>query len=158
MTPPGPHGVRIRQLAERDLGQMRAMVGMFAAAFEDAPGPGHAPADDAWLQRLLSSGSFIALAAVAGDDVVGGLTAYVLPKYEHARREIYLYDLAVDAAWRRRGIATALVDALRRVARDKGAAVVYVQADRGDDAAIALYSKLGVGRDVLHFDIEPAPA
>lgn len=30
-----------------------------------------------------------------------------------------------------------------------------VQADHGDDAAIALYTKLGVREDVLHFDIPP---
>jgi aminoglycoside 3-N-acetyltransferase I len=33
---------------------------------------------------------------------------------------------------------------------------VYVQADRGDAPAIALYSKLGVQEQVLHFDI-PVP-
>lgn len=30
-----------------------------------------------------------------------------------------------------------------------------VQADHGDDAAIALYTQLGVREDVLHFDIAP---
>jgi aminoglycoside 3-N-acetyltransferase I len=34
--------------------------------------------------------------------------------------------------------------------------VVFVQADRGDDPAIALYTKLGTREDVLHFDI-PVP-
>ena len=33
---------------------------------------------------------------------------------------------------------------------------MYVQADLGDDPAIALYSKLGRREDVLHFDIDPA--
>ena len=31
--------------------------------------------------------------------------------------------------------------------------VIYVQADLGDEAAIALYSKLGLREGVLHFDI-----
>jgi aminoglycoside 3-N-acetyltransferase I len=35
---------------------------------------------------------------------------------------------------------------------------VFVQADQGDDAAIALYSKLGAREDVLHFDIDLAPS
>jgi aminoglycoside 3-N-acetyltransferase I len=34
--------------------------------------------------------------------------------------------------------------------------VVFVQADHGDEAAIALYQKLGVPEDVLHFDL-PVP-
>ena len=37
--------------------------------------------------------------------MIGGLVAYVLPKFEQARSEIYLYDLAVDAAHRQRGVA-----------------------------------------------------
>jgi aminoglycoside 3-N-acetyltransferase I len=33
--------------------------------------------------------------------------------------------------------------------------VIFVQADRGDDPAITLYTKLGVREEVLHFDIAP---
>jgi aminoglycoside 3-N-acetyltransferase I len=31
--------------------------------------------------------------------------------------------------------------------------VIFVQADHGDDPAIALYERLGVREEVLHFDI-----
>jgi aminoglycoside 3-N-acetyltransferase I len=31
--------------------------------------------------------------------------------------------------------------------------VIYVQADYGDDAAVALYEKLGLREEVMHFDI-----
>ncbi|MFN3510644.1 MAG: AAC(3)-I family aminoglycoside 3-N-acetyltransferase, partial [Tsuneonella troitsensis] len=41
------------------------------------------------------------------------------------------------------------------IAREMGAWVIYVQADHGDDPAIALYTKLGTREDVLHFDIAP---
>ena len=84
---------------------------------------------------------------------VGGIAAYVLPKFEQARSEIYIYDLAVHEARRRRGIATALITELKRIAIERGAYVIYVQADYGDDAAIALYTKLGTREDVMHFDI-----
>ena len=40
-----------------------------------------------------------------------------------------------------------------RLAAVRAAYVIFVQADVGDAAAIALYSKLGVREDVLHFDI-----
>ena len=100
---------------------------------------------------------YVAIAAFAGDAVVGGLAGYVLPKFEQARSELYIYDLAVDPAQRRRGVATALVRAVQRLAAERGSWVVFVQADHGDDAAIALYTKLGVREDVLHFDIAPAP-
>lgn len=37
--------------------------------------------------------------------------------------------------------------------RKATADVIFVQADVGDAPAVALYSKLGVREDVLHFDI-----
>jgi len=44
---------------------------------------------------------------------------------------------------------------LKAIARTRAASVISVQADRGADAAIALYESLGVREDVLHFDIDP---
>ena len=88
--------------------------------------------------------------------MIGGLVAYELPKLEQARSEIYIYDLAVDATHRRQGVATALKKpnkALQPLARACGASVMYVQADYGDEPAIALYTKLGAREDVMHFDI-----
>ena len=77
-------------------------------------------------------------------------------KFEQARSEIYIYDLAVAQSHRRRGIATALIEELQRIAAASGAYVIYVQADYGDEPAIALYTKLGVREDVMHFDIPVA--
>ena len=85
--------------------------------------------------------------------VVGGLVAYELDKFEQARREIYIYDLAVEAAHRRQGVAAALIENLRVHAHRRNAWVIYVQADYGDEPAIALYQKLGSREDVMHFDI-----
>ena len=146
---------RVQLLASEHVDVMREMLAMLGEAFGDRATYTRAQPDDTYLKDLLSSESFIAIAALANAKVVGGLAAYVLPKFEQARSEIYIYDLAVDAAWRRRGIATALIEELRRLARAKGAYVIYVQADYGDDAAIALYSRLGIREDVLHFDILP---
>jgi aminoglycoside 3-N-acetyltransferase I len=39
----------------------------------------------------------------------------------------------------------------------RGSYVIFVQADLGDAAAIALYTKLGRREDVLHFDIPVTP-
>lgn len=146
---------RISLLTQENLGTLRAMLAMFGEAFEDVPTYTSAQPDDAYLRGLLGDASFIAVAALAGEKVVGGLAAYVLRKFEQARSEIYIYDLAVDAEHRRQGIATALIEELQRVARERGAYVIFVQADHGDDPAIALYTKLGVREDVLHFDIAP---
>ncbi len=87
--------------------------------------------------------------------MVGGIAAYELMKFEQERSEFYIYDLAVSAAHRREGIATKLIEELKKVAGMRGAYVIFVQADTGveDGPAIALYTKLGTRADVLHFDI-----
>jgi aminoglycoside 3-N-acetyltransferase I len=88
--------------------------------------------------------------------VVGGIAAYELQKFEQERSEIYIYDLAVAAAHRREGIATALIQELKKIGAAREAYVIFVQADIGDIPAIELYTKLGTREEVLHFDIAVA--
>lgn len=149
---------RILQLGPGDLALFRDLNRLFGEAFEDPDTYGAAPPDDDWLRGLLAGDQVIALVAVDGDRVTSGLVAYDLPKFEMARREIYIYDLAVAAAHRRQGIATRLIRALCRIAQDRRAWVVYVQADPPDAPAVALYDSLGRREEVFHFDIMPDQA
>ena len=145
----------VRVLRPGSAGALRDMLTMFGRAFAEMETyTARQPGDD-YLEGLLASSTFISLAAVADGRVIGGIAAYVLPKFEQVRSEIYIYDLAVDAEHRRQGVATALIAELRQVAAVRGAYVIFVQADREDEAAISLYAKLGVREDVLHFDIAP---
>ena len=147
--------VEVRVLTAKDLPVARGLLALFGAAFEDADTYGSAPPSDAYLAKLLAREHFIAIAAIEAGEVVGGLVAYELQKIEQERSEIYIYDLAVAEAARRRGIATAVIQRLREIAVLRGSWVIYVQADYGDEPAIALYTKLGRREDVMHFDIAP---
>ena len=131
---------------------MQAMLTMFGEAFGERDVYDGARPSGEYLRHLLGSDYFIALAALKEGDVVGGLAAYELRKFEQERSEIYIYDLAVAARHRRQGIATALIVELKKIAAARGAHAVFVQADLGDAPAIALYSKLGTRENVLHFD------
>ena len=82
-------------------------------------------------RRCFQEQHFIALVATVGGEVVGGLAAYELEKFEQDRREIYIYDLAILEQHRRKGIATQLIKKLKRVAKERDAYVIFVQADRG---------------------------
>jgi aminoglycoside 3-N-acetyltransferase I len=136
---------------------MQAMLTMFGEAFGEVKTYGEHRPSTTYLEQLLGSDYFIAIAALNGREVVGGIAAYELRKFEQERSEIYIYDLAVARRHRRQGIATALIMELKKIAAARGAYVIFVQADLGDEAAIALYSKLGRREDVLHFDIDVAP-
>lgn len=145
--------VTIRALASQDVPLMGALLTTFGKAFEDMETYGDERPGAEYLESLLDDKYFIALAALKSGEVVGGLAAYVLRKFEQERSEVYIYDLAVASGHRREGIATALIQELKGHAKARGAHVIFVQADHGDDPAIALYTKLGVREDVLHFDI-----
>ena len=148
--------VVIHLLGPADVAMMNALLTVFGEAFDEVGTYGQNRPSATYLQQLLGSDHFIALGANVGGQVIGGLAAYELRKFEQPRSEIYIYDLAVAEGHRRKGIATALIQRLQLIAASRGAYVIYVQADRDDDAAIALYSKLGVREDVLHFDIAVA--
>ena len=138
---------------------MEDLMATFGEAFDDMETYTGKRPSPAYQRQLLASDTFIALAAVKNAEVVGGIAAYELKKFEQERSEIYIYDLAVSRAHRREGVATALIEELGKIAAARGAYVMFVQADTGieDEPAIALYSKLGTREDVLHFDIAVAP-
>jgi len=154
LTDKSPHTVR--QLAAGDTELFRELLAVFGRAFEDTDTYTGAPPSKRYLEGLLRSDYFIALAAVQANKVIGGLAAYELVKFERERSEIYIYDLAVAAEHRRRGIATALIERLKVIAATRGAYVIFVQADLTDPPAIELYTKMGTREDVLHFDIDVA--
>ena len=126
---------------------------MFGEAFDDADTYQRSTPSDEYLTQLLGRKHFIALVAQKGDEVVGGLAAYELDKFEQDRREIYIYDLAVLAAHRRKGVATGLIAEFTRIAAQRDVYVIFVQADLEDGPAIALYESLGTKETAHHFDI-----
>lgn len=147
--------VDIYHLTPNNIPLMEALLTMFGEAFNEVETYTAKRPSELYLRQLLGSETFIALAAVKSDEVVGGIAAYELRKFEQERSEIYLYDLAVASGHRREGIATLLIEELKKIAVERGAYVIFVQADTSieDEPAIALYTKLGNREDVLHFDI-----
>ncbi len=147
----------VRRLDPGEAGQFRALNQLFSEAFGDDFGHGAytaAEPSDRYLESLLAKPHVIPLVAIADNKIVGGLVAYVLDKFEQERSEVYIYDLAVAEAYRRRGIARSLILELRKIAKMMGAWVIYVQADKdeADLPARQLYDSLGEREDVFHFD------
>ena len=145
--------ITIHQLAPGDDLHFDAMLDLFAEAFEDPESYSSARPKPGYRQALLARTDVVALVALEGQKVVGALVAYELSKFEQERSEFYIYDLAVAEKWRRRGVATTMIDDLKIIAKANGGWVIYVQADYDDDPAVALYTKLGTREDVMHFDV-----
>jgi aminoglycoside 3-N-acetyltransferase I len=143
----------VHRLTGDDIDLFRDMLAVMGRAFDEVDTYTTAQPGPAYVQKLLGGEYFIALVALEDGAVIGALAAYELPKFEQARSEIYVYDLAVADHRRRRGVATALFGELKAIGRARGAYVIFVQADPVDAPAIALYTGLGTREDVLHFDI-----
>jgi aminoglycoside 3-N-acetyltransferase I len=146
----------IERISADQVERMTDLLHLFARAFEDPEHYASARPSRDYLAKLLRDEGFFVLLAKTAGRVIGGLVAYELRKFEQARSEVYIYDLAVDEAHRRQGVATGLIEALKPLAALRGAYVIFVQADYVDPPAIALYTKLGTREDVLHFDIPVA--
>lgn len=141
------------QLTTGDLKTFRSLLNLFAEAFDDAESYAGSPPSDSYVKDLLETSHIILIAAKYGDEVIGGLAAYEMKKFEQERTEIYIYDLAVSELHRRRGVATNLIKLLASIASRRGAYVMMVQADPPDEAAVTLYDKLGSREGVYHYDI-----
>ena len=152
-TMPNEAHYTYQQLGRAHVPLIKDLLRVFGEAFDEVHTYQHHLPDDAYLMRLLGKDQFIALVAMSGPAVVGGLAAYVLDKFEQDRREIYIYDLAVQEDHRRRGVATGLIGELEWIAADRDVYVIFVQADLDDAPAIALYESLGTRETAHHFDI-----
>ncbi|MFC4735262.1 GNAT family N-acetyltransferase [Bacillus daqingensis] len=132
---------------------LRALNRLYAEAFDEHDMYLAKPPSEAYLLRQLRKEDTLVCAACIEEKVVAGLTAYVMHKLERETCEVYIYDLAVDAAYRRRKIATKLLQYVVEEAKQLGASAVFIQADEGDAPAVALYDKLGEREVAYHYDI-----
>jgi len=82
-----------------------------------------------------------ALDIVVLDPLGGQILAYACLRL--TLDEIHLLKIAVASRWRRRGIATWLLDYCFGLAQRRNARKVYLEVRRSNGSAIDLYSKIG---------------
>ena len=101
------------------------------------------PLGHAYLDALLGREDFWAFAALVGDEIAGGVTAYELPLTRTPSSELFIYDVAVRPEYRRRGVGRSLIQALLDAARAAGVREAFVPADDEDEHALDFYRALG---------------
>lgn len=131
----------IARLTEQDVPKLQKLNELFGEVFEDADNYRSHPPRSEYLADFLAQRQNIVLVAEHDGQIVGGLVAYCLTKFEQERKEVYLYDLAVSADHQRQGVGKMLMNELRATAKSLGAYIVFVQADEGDEA-VAFYESL----------------
>jgi aminoglycoside 3-N-acetyltransferase I len=131
--------VRVKRLDFNDQADARRLFTILADVFEEHC----APLSDRYLHELLCRKDFWALAAFVGDDIVGGLTAHTLPMTRTESAEIFIFDVAVQALHRNKGVGRRLLTALRKQASGAGIHELFVAADNADEHALDFYRRQG---------------
>lgn len=140
----------MQRLSRQDIDQFIDLVKVFEDVFEMKnfvlPEWPH-------LHGLLGDDHFMAFVAIAGNKVIGGLTAYVLLQYYNVRPLAYIYDLAVKREFQRKGIGKKLVAAVNSYCKMKGFEEVFVHADKADGYALDFYRSTNITDEeqVVHF-------
>jgi aminoglycoside 3-N-acetyltransferase I len=144
--------IEVKQLIEKDLPVFGSLIEMFKTVFEESES---GISNETNLQRLLSSSNFIVIAAVFENEVIGGLTAYVLPMYYSDDSEVFLYDMAVKPEYQRMGVGKRLLHHLKEYCIKSGIKEFFVLAHEEDEHAVKFYHATG-GRSekVINFIYE----
>ena len=141
--------VEIYQLAQHDTRSFTKLLTLFAEVFEMER---FTPPTEEHLEDLLSKETFFAFTASVSDQIVGGVTCYMLDQYYNTSPYMYIFDLAVHPRYQRLGFGRRLLQAVIERGKSLGAEEVFVQADDIDIHALEFYrASGGLAEKVTHF-------
>ncbi|TGM76257.1 GNAT family N-acetyltransferase [Leptospira levettii] len=141
--------VETKKLSANELKEFIELILVFEDVFEMKE---FQMPNQAYLQALLERDDFFVFVSVIEGKVVAGLTAYLLRQYYSERPLVYIFDLAVQTKWQRKGIGKTLIRNINEYCRKEGMEEVFVQADVADEYALDFYrSTGGQPEEVIHF-------
>jgi ribosomal protein S18 acetylase RimI-like enzyme len=123
--------VRVQQAQPGD----EPEVARFESAFDNEILP-------AQTRRFLSDERHLLLLGYVHDQPAGFVSA-VEVFHPDKRTELFMNEISVMESTRRRGVARALIDELKRVGRERGCVNVWVLTDEENVAAMRLYRATG---------------
>ena len=143
--------IRIRPASEADLpavNRLRAQVNeVHVQGRPDIFKPGFGAALQNHLTVYFHSETNGVLVAEAGDQIVGfAMVAYIdrpASDYNLPRRFYHVAEFGVDPAWRRRGVASALVQSMQADARARGFHKIELDVWAFNEGALAFYEAMG---------------
>ncbi len=140
-------GVRVRRASSGD----EFEVARFEEAFD------YEVLSDETRRFLLDERHHLLLGYV--DDQPAGFVSAVEVFHPDKRPELFLNEIGVVEDARRRGVARALIEELKRVGRERGCVAMWVLTDEDNEAAMGLYRTTGGRTDgapqvMFEYDLE----
>lgn len=108
--------------------------------------------------KFLSNSQNILLSAKVDDVLVGQAIGYILERWDRDEPMLFLYSIDVVETYQRRGIGTALIEAVRNLGREQSCSEAFVFTNESNPAAMQLYQSTGGKRsnpdDVVMFEYD----
>lgn len=141
--------MQISQLSNLDTKDFVNLIQIFNQVFENS---NEIPPED-YLAKLLSKADFLVFVAKKNDEVVGGLTVYILHQYYSEKPLAYIYDVGVSPSFQRQGIGKNLIAAVNSYCQKNNFEAAYVEAELEDAEAIQFYKNTNFSTETgaVHF-------
>jgi ribosomal protein S18 acetylase RimI-like enzyme len=132
--------MQIRRLVEGDEEAACRLVEQVKFAIDEV---GDVSLDPADMAALVADERAYLLAAYVDERPVGLVYGYRFPRLDGPRPMMFLYETGVLEQYRRRGIGRALVEELKRFARESDCRKMFVPTQASNEPAMALYRAAG---------------
>jgi aminoglycoside 3-N-acetyltransferase I len=144
----------IRVLKPGDEKDLQRLLRLYIDVFGDRS----MPKTIDYLATILQQDNTLFVVAYLNSDLVGGITAHILPSIYGNSNELYIYDMAVSQQHQRHGIGSKMLDFVKSYSKDHGIIDLFVQANAVDTGARNFYKKNGgLEEDVRHYDFRINP-
>ena len=108
-----------------------------------------------YIDNLLKDERILFLVAEQDNQIIGGLTAHILPSLYTEKPEVFIYDIAVKQNLQRKGIGKKLIDYLLDFCSQQGYKEIFVPALTEDTHACNFYKKSGgEEEDIKHYSFK----
>jgi ribosomal protein S18 acetylase RimI-like enzyme len=147
--------MHIERLDPNDTGHASALVALLDeyARGDTGTGEGLAPRAMAELPgRLARCAHYVGWLAFEDGRAIGVVNCFEGLSTFRARPLLNIHDIAVTPAWQRRGIGTALLEAVVAEAGRRGCCKITLEVLQGNTGAIAAYRKAGFAP----YELDPA--
>jgi aminoglycoside 3-N-acetyltransferase I len=141
--------MEIRKLNKSETSEFRDLIEIFNDVFEnDRPTP-----DDSYLSFLLSNADFMVFIVKVENEVVGGVTIYVLHGCYSVKPTAYIYDVGITPRFQGQGLGKALISNVCGFCKANGFEDAYVEAESDDVDAVNFYRKTSFTKEIqaIHF-------
>jgi N-acetylglutamate synthase-like GNAT family acetyltransferase len=96
-----------------------------------------------YMAKWLGNAANYLLIAEAGGQVVGRLSAHAIDSLEREATAIFIYEIDVEADYRRRGVGAALIAHIRQIADEQKMFETFVLTNHSNVGAVAFYHATG---------------